>query len=94
MAKKPPIATIQSGIEGGRFKASKSPVKTAEKSLTVIFFFMKRSYAYSARTHEATDVKITRAAFIPKKYIPHIAAGIRAMITSSIMVEIDSSVCI
>ena len=48
----------------GKFKARISPVTTADRSLMVIVFFIKRSYKYSAKTHVVIVVTIINKAFI------------------------------
>ena len=63
-AKRPPITGSHKGTVDGKFKARISPVTTADRSLMVIVFFIKRSYKYSAKTHVVIVVTIINKAFI------------------------------
>ena len=78
---------IQTGSVGGRFMARRRPVTTALKSEIVELRFISFRAKYSKRTHETTEVIINIAALMPKNQIPPMAAGIRAIITSSINFE-------
>jgi hypothetical protein len=88
-----PIAAIHKGIVDGRQKASNKPVITALPSLIVtsrcIIFWAITSLSRAV----ITQVRITVAAAMPKKYTAPTKAGKRAMQTSRIAVETLLALC-
>ena len=86
MAATLPKTAIKGLMVTGRFKASRMPVTTQLRSPTVWGRFMALRHRYSLRMQAATQVRITTAARNPKRITEAIMAGVRAMITSSIMV--------
>ena len=93
MAATPPRAACHKGMVAGRLKASSSPVTTADKSPTVWGRFMTRRLKNSAATQEPTDTAMTAAARHPNSQTEAAAAGIRAMITSSMMLGVSMPQC-
>ena len=83
MANTLPRAAIQTGRAGGRHKANKSPVSTALPSAMVAGLFMILMLIHSAAQAPITLAAITINARRPKKYMPAIAAGRQAKVTSS-----------
>ena len=83
-----PITHIHSGIVTGRLKASSRPVATALRSPTVQDRFMIFLERYSNRTALPVQTAMTSAARRPKITTPAKAAGISAMITSSMMLRV------
>ena len=69
----------------GRFKASRMPVTTQLRSPTVWVRFITRRDRYSLATQAATQVRITTVARKPNRITEAIMAGVRAMITSSMI---------
>ena len=94
IAKTEPTTAIQIGIVGGRLYASRSPVTTADRSLTVIFVCI----TYFCQTHSLTTQAKIHAAITPsdrrpRKYTPIIPAGARARITMPIIFLVVNSEC-
>ena len=85
MAKNAPITTIQSGIVTGILKAKSIPVTIALKSPTVVGLFNILFHNHSNKTHAKTLITVTTAALYPKTKTPASNAGIKAIITSSIV---------
>jgi hypothetical protein len=61
------------------------PVRAADKSVIVLFFFITFWKAHSKKTHEAAQTPVTRTERQPNTQIEIMKAGQRAIITSSIM---------
>ena len=55
-------------------------------------FFMTLRYSHSQTTQDATDTSVTVRARQPNTYTPMTRAGMRAMITSSMMERVSSLV--
>ena len=89
MANTPPRAHCHRGTLVLRFSASRRPVTTADRSPTVCFFPAQRLNRNSDRTVDATQTRIVHRAEIPKITTPAMAAGIRAMITSSMIRRVE-----
>ena len=85
MATTLPNTAINGLMVTGRFSASKIPVTTQERSLTVWGRFIMRRDRYSLKMQEATQVRITAMARRPKITTEAIMAGVRARITSSMI---------
>ena len=90
MAKNAPTTGIHSGTDTGRFIQSSSPVTTAERSPMVTFRCRSISVAASKPTEQPTDSTHKSSARHPNTYTPQNMAGMRAMITSSMMEEMFS----
>ena len=90
IATTPPNAAISGLIETGRFIASRMPVTTQERSPTVWRRFITTRERYSLKMHDATDVRMITAARKPKIITEAIMAGVSAMMTSSMMLEVVS----
>ena len=84
IATKAPITQIHSGVFTGRLNASSMPVITAVRSPTVLGRRITRRARYSNNTELPTHSAMSHAARKPNTATPAHAAGIRAMITSSI----------
>jgi len=86
-----PIITIQIGIVDGKLKAKRIPVTTALKSPMVLSLFITLRAMYSNKTHERTLTAVTSSERNPNSTTDIISAGIRAIITSSIMLLVVST---
>ena len=85
MAKMLPTAAIQRGMLTGRLKARMMPVTTALRSPIVTERFIIFLAASSESTQVMTVVAVTASTRGPNMTVAAINAGIRAIITSSIM---------
>ena len=80
-----PTATIHSGMDEGKLKASSIPVTTADQLLTVSGpRSRKRCIRYSNTTQQATDVHVTNNTLNPNTHVDTASAGSSAITTSSI----------
>ena len=85
MAAAQPNTAISGFRVTGRFRASRMPVTTQLRSPTVWGRFMTLRHRYSKRMQAATQVRISAAARMPNRMTEAIMAGVKAMITSSMM---------
>ena len=83
IANTPPAAAIQSGRSGGRLRARRRPVRTAERSPMEFSRFMARRQSASVTRQAAMQVPARKSARRPKKKIAQPNAGRSAMMTSS-----------
>ena len=67
MAMKAPRTAIQMGVEGGRTRARRRPVTTAEKSPMLRACFVTSLKSHSERTEAATQATTRRRAWAPKR---------------------------
>ena len=72
-------------VEGGKISASRRPVKIALKSLMQSCFFLIFKITISVTTALIIQFDMSQIACCPKKYIEAAVAGIRAIITCSII---------
>ena len=93
IAKTEPIAHCQSGTFVERLRARRRPVTTAEKSPTVCFFPIARLKRNSDATALTTQVRITQRAGRPKRITAAIEAGSIAIVTSSMMRDVEAPEC-
>ena len=89
IAKKAPITIIQGAILLGRLKASRIPVRIAEPSHTIQFLFFMQNLliAHSKNTQDATLMAVVMIAPMPNEMNEHSKAGIKAMITRYIFLD-------
>jgi hypothetical protein len=82
MATTEPMITMIGEIFDGRLKASNNPVTTADPSKRLVSFFNNNFVIKNSHNiAEATAVRVTINAPIPKKYNENKRVGINAMIT-------------
>ena len=67
MEKNAPMMTAHQGRSTGQTKLSRIPVTTADRSPTMLDFFMSLRYAHSQNTQDTTDTAVSSSAFQPKQ---------------------------
>ena len=90
MAITAPSIGSEKGTPGGRTKASKSPVRTAEPSLSEIFRPIAFWQSASTAAHETTLTRTSARTRQPKRTKDKRSAGMRQAITVHIILETDS----
>lgn len=93
MAKKSPMIIHQYGVVTGQTKASRRPVTMADRSPTVQSSFITLRYAHSKNTQAAQETAQSIRERMPKNTQAPIRAGSSAMMTSSMMLRVDSLEC-
>jgi hypothetical protein len=82
MAKADPTAGTQNGTEGGRQRARRRPVTTADGPGGL--FGIQQPWRSEERA-EAMEIRITTSALQPKAYTPQAVAGRRERTTATMM---------
>jgi hypothetical protein len=82
MAKAEPTAGIQSGTDGGRHRARRRPVTTAEAPGCFFIIWQPR---HSEKRAEAMEIRTITKALQPKACTPQAVAGRRERITATMM---------
>ena len=90
IAKAAPMTAIHHVASGGRLRARRSPVTTADRSPIVAFLRMSFSKTSSKTTQEAMLTATSSAALNPKRSIPTAVAGSRLIMTKNMIFDVDA----
>ena len=84
-----PNTACHSGMDTGRFIASRTPVTAAERSEIVLGVWQSFSKPHSKKTQAAVVTATTSSARSPKTTHPAMTAGKSAMRTSRMMTAVE-----